>query len=56
MSRIKRGGGLRSDIDLNHAAWLLMITKSGLASYTGSPVPEDEAKNAVKALLAQFSA
>ena len=54
LGRIKRGGGMSADLDLNQAAWLLMITKSGLASYNGSPVPEDEAKGAVGALIAQF--
>ena len=54
LERIKRTGALRSDLDLNKAAWLLMITKSGLASYNGSPVPETEAKGAVEALIEQF--
>ena len=57
LGRIKRSGeigGLRADLDLNQAAWLLMITKSGIASYNGSPVPEAEAKGAVGALIAQF--
>jgi len=54
LGRIKRGGELRADLDLNQAAWLLMITKSGIASYNGSPVPEGEAKGAVGALIAQF--
>ncbi len=54
ISRIKRSGEFRADLDPNQAAWLLMITKSGLASYNGSPVPEDEAKSAVRALFAQF--
>ncbi len=54
IARIKHGGEFRADLDLNQAAWLLMITKSGIASYNGSPVPEDEAKSAVKALFAQF--
>jgi len=56
LGRIKRSGGLRGDLDLNQAAWLLMISKSGLASYTGSPVPEDEAKGAIRGLLSQFRA
>lgn len=54
LDRIKRSGGVRKDLDLNQSAWLLMITKSGLMGYSGSPVPEDEAKGAVRALLAQF--
>lgn len=54
LGRIRRGGDLRADLDLNQAAWLLMITMSGLASYNGSPVPEDEAKGAVSAMIAQF--
>lgn len=54
LDRIKRTGGVRKDLDLNQAAWLLMITKSGLMGYSGSPVPEDEAKGAVLALLSQF--
>jgi TetR/AcrR family transcriptional repressor of nem operon len=56
LGRIKRGGELQANLDLNQAAWLLMITKSGLASYNGSPVPEDEAKGALKALISQFKA
>lgn len=56
LGRIKRGGELRADLDLNQAAWLLMITKSGIASYNGSPVPEGEAKGAVEALISQFKA
>ncbi len=54
LARIKTKGQLRCDLDLNQAAWLLMITKSGLASYNGSPVPEQEAKGAVAALIDQF--
>lgn len=54
LGRIQRVGGLRSGLDLNQAAWMLIITKSGLASYNGSPVPADEANGAVGALLAQF--
>ena len=54
LGRIKGKGQLRCDLDLNQAAWLLMICKSGLASYNGSPVPEGEAKGAVGALIDQF--
>jgi len=54
LGRIKRSGELRDGLDLNQAAWLLMICKSGLASYNGSPVPEGEAKGAVGALIGQF--
>lgn len=52
--RIKTSGEIRADLDLNHAAWLLMITQSGLGSYHGTPVPRDEATGAVHALLSQF--
>jgi len=54
LGRIKRSGELRDGLDLNQAAWLLMICKSGLASFHGSPVPEGEAKGAVGALVGQF--
>jgi TetR/AcrR family transcriptional repressor of nem operon len=56
MERIKRGGELKKDLDLNQAAWQLIITKSGLASYSGSPVPEGEAKGAVRSMIEQFRA
>jgi TetR/AcrR family transcriptional regulator, transcriptional repressor for nem operon len=56
LERIKRSGGLRDGLDLNDAAWLLMISKSGLMSYHGSPVPEDQAKGAVRSMIDQFRA
>ncbi len=54
LERIKRDGGLRADLDLNQAASLLMIAKSGLSSYHGSPMPEENAKAAIRELLSQF--
>ncbi len=54
LERIKRAGELKHNLDLNQAAWQLIITKSGLASYNGSPVPEAEAKGTVRSMIDQF--
>ena len=56
LERIKRAGELKQDLDLNQAAWQLIIAKSGLASYNGTPVPEEQAKGAVRFMIEQFKA
>lgn len=56
LERISRTGELAKDLDLNDAAWILKVTMAGFATHATAPIPEKEAKSAVKALISQFRA
>lgn len=49
-------GELRSDLNLNDAAWIAMIAQAGIASHASSPIPESDAKSAIKTMLMSFQA
>ncbi len=51
---LKAQGEVSSDLDAAAAAWLVMFAKTGLASYTSSPIAEQESKAAVSLFIASF--
>ena len=56
LERMNRVGELRKDLDLNDAAWIIKILQAGIATNASYPIPEEEAKSAIKTLLKAFRA
>lgn len=56
LERINRKGELCREVNLHDGAWILKIMMGGFASHASAPIPKDEAKSAVCALLARFRA
>ncbi len=56
LERFQRDGELKAGLDLTQSAWLIMITKTGLTSYNGLPLPEEDSRGAVRSMIAQFRA
>ncbi len=54
LERIKQAGNLCPNINTTDAAWMILITQAGLASYTAVPVPANQAKASVQILLDQL--
>jgi TetR/AcrR family transcriptional regulator, transcriptional repressor for nem operon len=56
LERIKRQGQLDPNLDINDAAWMIMVAKTGLTSFATAPLPPGQARAAIQVLIDRFRA
>ena len=44
-------GEVNKDLNPEDAAWVVMLTQAGLSSFSSSPIPQDQAKAAVRIMI-----